>query len=242
MKRSPSSSGLPGGPPGMRRAVVVENLRARPARAGIAHRPEIVRGGDADDLPLGQAGDLGPQPGRLVVIGVDGDEQLVLRQAEFLGDQVPGQLDRPLLEVIAEREIAEHLEKGVMPRGVADVFQVVVLAAGAHAFLRGGGALIRALLDAGEDVLELHHPGIGEQQGRVVARHQRARRHDGVPGGGEIFEKRGADVVGGLHGPILLGFPPFHARGAAISYCSSAAPAGFSRQWRRTWITARSSA
>ena len=61
-----------------------------------------------------------------------------------------------------------------MPRGVADIVEVVVLAAGAHAFLRRGGAQIGALLDAGEDVLELHHAGIGEHQGRVVARHQAA--------------------------------------------------------------------
>ena len=62
--------------------------------------------------------------------------QPVLRQAEFLGDQVPGELDRALLEIVAEREIAEHLEEGVVARGVADIVEVVVLAAGAHAFLR----------------------------------------------------------------------------------------------------------
>ncbi len=183
------------------RAVVVEDLRAGPARAGIAHRPEIVRGGDADDLFVGQAGDLGPQRSGDVVLAVDGDQQPVLRQPEFPGDQVPGQLDRALLEIVAEREIAEHLEKGVMPGGVADIFEVVVLAAGAHAFLRGGGAPIGPLLDAGKDVLELHHAGIGEQQGRIVARHQRARRHDFMPVRREIIEKRAADVVGGLHSP-----------------------------------------
>ena len=184
-------------------AVVVEDLRARPARAGIAHRPEIVRGRDADDALFRQPGDLRPQPRRVVVLGIDRDEQPVARQAELAHDQVPGQLDRALLEIVAEREIAEHLEKRVMPRGVADIFEIVVLAAGAHAFLRGRGALVRALLDAGEDVLELHHAGIGEQQGRVVARHQRARRHDLVPVPGEIIEKGGADVVGGLHGGDL---------------------------------------
>ena len=49
-----------GRPAGDRRAVVVEDFGARAARAGVAHRPEIVRGRDADDLLLGQAGDLGP--------------------------------------------------------------------------------------------------------------------------------------------------------------------------------------
>ena len=130
---------------------------------------------------------------------IDGRRQLVLRQAEFLGDQIPGELDRAVLEIIAEREIAEHLEEGVMPRGVADIVEVVVLAAGAHAFLRGGGALIGPLLDAGEDVLELHHAGIGEHQGRVVARHQRRRRHDLVAVGREIIQKCRPDLVDAAH-------------------------------------------
>ena len=123
-------------------AAVDEDLRARTARTGIAHRPEIVRGRNADDAIVREARDLLPETKRLVVVVVDGDQQLVLLQPEILRDQVPGELDRALLEVVAEREIAEHLEKGEMARGVADIVEVVMLAAGAHAFLRGGGALI----------------------------------------------------------------------------------------------------
>ena len=148
---------------------------------------------------LGQAGDLLPEIEGLVVVDVDGGGQLVLRQAEFPGDQVPGKLDGAVLEIVAEREVAEHLEEGVMPRGVADIVEVVVLAAGAHAFLRGHGALIGPLLQAGEDVLELHHAGIGEHQGRVVARHERRRRHGLVAGLGEIVEKARPDVVDAAH-------------------------------------------
>jgi hypothetical protein len=44
------------------------------------------------------------------------------------------------LEIVAEGEVAEHLEEGVVAGGVADIVEVVVLAAGAHAFLRRGGA------------------------------------------------------------------------------------------------------
>src|SRR5882724_10962227 len=88
---------------------VDEDLRARTARTGIPHRPEIVRGRNADDAVVAEARDLLPKAGRLIVVVVDGDEQVVLLQPEFLGDQVPGELDRALLEVVAEREIAEHL-------------------------------------------------------------------------------------------------------------------------------------
>ena len=205
--------------PGNGRAVIVEDLRARAARPDVAHHPEIVRGGDADDLRLRQPGDLRPQSRRLVVFGVDRHQQAIAGEPELAGDQVPGQLDRPVLEIIAKREIPEHLEKGVMPGGIADVFQIVVLAAGAHAFLRRGGALIGPLLQAGEDVLELNHSGIGEQQCRIVARHERARRDDLVAVAREIVEKRGADVVGRLHGQILA-LGGGHTRGAGPRYRS----------------------
>ena len=45
-------------------------------------------------------------------------------------------MDRLALEVVAEAEIAQHLEERVMARRVADVLEIVVLAARAHAALR----------------------------------------------------------------------------------------------------------
>src|SRR5690606_25024836 len=84
-------------------AAVDEDFRTWTARAGVAHRPEIVRGRDADDAVVGKAGDLLPVAGGLVVGVVDGDQKLVLRQAELAGDQVPGKLDGALLEIVAER-------------------------------------------------------------------------------------------------------------------------------------------
>ena len=48
------------------------------------------------------------------------------------------------LEIIAEGKIAQHFEKSVVARGVADIVEIIVLAAGAHAFLRGRGAAYRA--------------------------------------------------------------------------------------------------
>ena len=54
--------------------------------------------------------------------------------------RLPGVLDRLFLEIVAEREVAQHLEEGQVPGGVADIVEVVVLAAGADALLRRGGA------------------------------------------------------------------------------------------------------
>ena len=118
------------------RTQIVVDFRARPAGAGVAHLPEIVLLVEAEDAALGHAGHLLPELLGVVVLAEDGDVELVFGQAVVLGDQVPGELDGFGLEIIAEGEIAQHLEEGVMAAGVADVFQVVMLAAGAHAFLR----------------------------------------------------------------------------------------------------------
>ncbi len=180
-------------------AVVVEDFRARPARPGVAHRPEVVGAGDAQDLALGQAGDLFGQLEGIVVVDIDGEQQLVLGQAVVLGDQLPGERNGALLEVVAEGKVAQHLEEGVVARGVADIVEVVVLAAGADAFLRGRRPQVGPLFQAGEDVLELHHAGIGEHQRRVVARHERARRHDLMIVAGEEIEETFPDVVDAAH-------------------------------------------
>ena len=131
----------------------------------------------------------------LVVLAENGDVEPVFGQAVVLGDQVPGELDGFGFEVIAEGEIAQHFEEGVMAAGVADVFQVVVLAAGAHAFLRGGGARVVALFEAQEDVLELVHAGVGEQQRGVVRGDQRGTAHHAVAARGEEVEKALSDFV-----------------------------------------------
>jgi hypothetical protein len=131
---------------------------------------------------------------------VHGDPEPVGRDAEIAGagDELPGVRDRVALEVVAEGEVAQHLEEGVMPLGVAHLLQVVVLAAGADALLAGGGARVVPPLLAEERPLELHHAGVGEQEGRVVGGDQRRRRHLAVPLGDEEIEEKPADR-GGLH-------------------------------------------
>ena len=97
------------------------------------------------------------------------------------GQQLPRIGDGILLEVVAKAEVAQHLEEGVVPPREADVLQIVVLAARAHALLRARRPRVVALLRAQEDVLELIHPRVGKQQRRIVRRHQRRRVHAAVP-------------------------------------------------------------
>ncbi len=111
------------------------------------------------------------------------------------------------LEVTAEGEIAEHLEEGVVAAGVADCFRVFVgkrcFAAGADAFLGGGGAGVVAFLVAEEDLFELVHACVGEEQGGVVRGDEGAGAHDAVVACVEEVEKALADVVTGHRGPLL---------------------------------------
>ena len=208
-------------------ALIDEDLGARTARPGIAHLPEIVGGRDADDLGIGKARDFLPQRHGFLVVVIDGDEEPVLGQPELLGDQVPGELDGAVLEVIAKREIPHHLEEGVVPGGVADIVEIVVLAAGAHAFLGRGGTVIRALLGAREHVLELHHARIGEHERRIVARHERARRHLFVAVLRKVIEEGRPDFVDAAHDTLNSGTGLAGAPEVGAKSCRSA---GFRRR------------
>ena len=84
-----------------------------------------------------------------------------------------------------------------MAIGEADIFEVVVLAAGADAFLAGGGAVVVALLEAEEDVLELVHAGVGEEQRGIVGGDERRAAHDAVAALFEEAQKHFANFVAG---------------------------------------------
>jgi hypothetical protein len=149
---------------------------------------------------------------------------------QTLGQQLPGQRDRLGLEVVAEREVAEHLEERVVPQRRPDVVEVVVLAAHAHALLRRRRARVVALLAAEEDVLELVHPRVREEQRRVVARHERRARDDGVAVAAEEVQEAAADLAGTHAGAYSIeSARPPRFRSAATT------PAGV-KPWRiRYW-------
>ena len=82
--------------------MIEENFGARAARASIAHGPEIIAGRDTDDLVIGQARDLLPECGRVFILRIDRNQQLLCRKAIFLSDQIPCELDRLVFEIIAK--------------------------------------------------------------------------------------------------------------------------------------------
>ena len=82
--------------------MIEEDFRTRTTWAGITHRPEVVGGGNADNLVIGKARELFPQARSLLIVVIDGDVKPLGVEAEFLGDQVPGKWNGIGLEVIAE--------------------------------------------------------------------------------------------------------------------------------------------
>ena len=180
----------------------VVHLGAAAAGPRFAHRPEVVLAQLAD--PLGRQV---PTPDGVGVVvarhlrhrvpaAEDRGVQAVGRQLPDLGEQRPGEGDRVGLEVVAEGEVSQHLEERVVARRGAHVLEVVVLPADPHALLRGGGAPVLPALAAQEDVLELVHPRVGEEQCGVVGRDEGRAGYDAVALPGEEVEERGADLRG----------------------------------------------
>ena len=185
------------------RAMVKENFGAGPTGAGVAHRPEVALLAEPRDAIGRHADLLDPDLLGFIVVVEYRDPELLARDCEHAGQELPGKVDRLALEVITEAEVAEHLEEGVVPRRVANVVEVVVLAASAHAALRTRRAGISALLAAEKKVLELDHAGVGEQQRGIVAGHQRTTGHAGVALAFEVSEKGLADL-GAVHAEHLV--------------------------------------
>ena len=167
----------------------------RAARPRVSHLPEVIRRPETEDAIGGEPDLLPPDPVGLFIILVDGGVKPVLVDVIYFGDQLPSEGHGLLLEIIPEGKVAEHLEKRVMLSRPADLVQVVVLAADPHAFLDRGGPDIASSFQSEEDVLELIHPGVGEQERRVVLGQKRRARNNLMSAPGEIFEERFPDVL-----------------------------------------------
>ena len=191
---------------------VEEDFAARAANAvgafaGRAGRPEVIVLAHALNL-FGRQFDIvrarccTPRRRR------DRPRRRVLRRNRhpfFAGQEFPGPVDRVALEIIAEAEIAQHLEKRVVIGRAADVVDI----AGAEAFLAGRGPGELQLALAQEMVLELVHAGGREQHGGIPARHQHVAGPADAAFGleeGQIFF---ADFVGFHEGSYRYGNKQF---------------------------------
>ena len=224
---------------------VEEDLRARTARPGNAHRPVVV--GHAATLdPLGGHADLvAPDGFGLIVVEVDrrpqqGGIDAVATVGNGVGQQRPRKADGFALEVVAEGEIARHLEERVVAGGDADFLDV----RSPDALLDAGLAVRRRGLITEEVRLERDHTGVDEQQVGVVE-DDRCARHLGVARVHEVIEESLPDLVC-LHVLSSLGHGfgvgdsgHCHAFSTASQY--RPAPTGPARALRRPGFSRRGS-
>ena len=150
------------------RPTVIVDLGAGAAGTG-AVLPEVVLLAEAEDALGGDAHLLVPDVEGLVVVQIDGGVQPVRLQPHHLSQELPAPCDGLVLEVVAEGEVAQHLEVGAVAGGLAHVLNVT----GADALLTGADPAAGRLLLALEPRLHGGHAGVDEQDGLVVLRHQR---------------------------------------------------------------------
>src|SRR4029077_12777097 len=99
----------------------------------------------------------------------------------------------------AERKISQHLKECVMPVRESNIFEIVMFSSRSHALLRGSRPRIAPFFQSQEDVLELVHACVGEQQGWIVLRHERGRMHLAVSLLKEIVQKFPANLGASQH-------------------------------------------
>ena len=166
-------------------AAIEVDLGAGAAGACLGHAPEVCIVPLVDVAPSceaigGNADLLQPNVGRLFVVAIDRDGEAIGRDPHLNGEELPSPEDRVALEVVAERPGAEHLKEGVVSWRSANLFKVVVLPGHTEAALVVNGSAIRAGLGPAEELFELHHPGVREEEGGVASGYERCARHLGV--------------------------------------------------------------
>src|SRR5439155_18892742 len=160
-------------------AAVVIELAVGPTRARSADRPEVLRRGQQDE-PLGRLSDLFPLAERHLVLaepelGVAGEDARpdpFRIELQIIEDELPREVDRAFLEVLAEREVAEHLEERQVGAVEADLVAVVR----PGALLYGREQRCRRLLAAEEKRHQRLHPCRRQQRRAVVGTRDERRR------------------------------------------------------------------
>ncbi len=108
---------------------------------------------------------------------------------QILHHKLPGKIYCTLLEIVTEREVAQHLKEGMVPGIVAYIFQVAVLTAGPETFLNARGAKIGKFAASRPKIFEGHHSRGSEEQGGVFRRNQRNSRYHGMSLSREKIQK-----------------------------------------------------
>ena len=108
--------------------MVKEDFTAGTTGAGVGHLPKIVTCvartlvvANADNALHRHANFFFPDGVGLVVVLVDRHPEFFFGKAIDLGKQGPGKENSVFFEIVAKREVTQHLEKRVVPCRVAHV-------------------------------------------------------------------------------------------------------------------------
>ena len=140
-------------------ATVIVDLGTWSARSG-AVLPEVVFLTELVDVVLRDMHHILPDVIRLLIVYIDRRIQTVRIETYTLGQELPCPRNRFLLEVIAEREVSEHLEEGTVAGCLTNILQVT----GTDALLAGGDSASRRNLLSCKPWLHRCHSGIDNEQ------------------------------------------------------------------------------
>ena len=151
-------------------AAVIIDFRAGAAGA-CAVFPEVIFLAKTEDTIRSDADLFVPDIKRFIVFKIDrGVKTIRLKPYPFRrGEEFPAPGNRFMLEVITEREIAEHFEIGT----VTGCFAYVIDIAGTDALLAGADSVPRWLLFTSEIGLHGRHTGIDKKDAGVILRDKR---------------------------------------------------------------------
>ena len=160
------------------------DLRARSARTRVAHLPEVVVLVAVQYMIGRQV--LCPNSRSLIVTTKTfflaalkyGGIQVLRINLQYIHDILPRKVYCALLEVVAERPVAEHLEHCVVVRIMTNLLQIVVLAADAQTLLAVCHTRIFDRVIAEDDTLPRVHAGVGKHQCRVILDDHRSRGYN----------------------------------------------------------------
>ena len=177
------------------------NFAAGATRSGLAHLPEIILTPKIEDVigvyvgyfpPVASCLLIGPQIS--FVILEHRNPETAFRQSPHLGKEFPCPGDGLFFVIVAKGPIAEHLEERVMIGIIPDILEIVVLPGDPQALLCIGCSRVLALLQSQENVLELIHACVCEQQCGIISRYQRSAGNDSMPLAGEEIQERLPDL------------------------------------------------
>ena len=145
------------------------DFRIRTARAG-ADLPEVVI--EFHDMILREAGLLSPDGGCFIVLRIDRDPKLLLRQIQDIRQEFPRPRNRLFFEIISKREVAEHFKIRLMTRRASDVLNI----SRTYTALARRDARARRLHLARKERFERRHARADHQERWIVCRDERSAR------------------------------------------------------------------